>query len=407
MLLLSGLICKQFSLAMNKSLQSASARAIYLLASPIVALGLISVLMVVNREAQAATRKETLGREIFSDTNLSSPPGQACASCHSPEHFFVDPDANEPTSEGVIEGRYGLRNAPTLLYAASSPLFHFNKAEGLFIGGQFDDGRAIDLKAQAKDPFLGALEMNNATAEAVVMKVREAPYAPLFRRVYGAKSLDDPAIAYQRIADAISAFERASGMSPYRSRYDRYMAGQARFTDQERRGREIFERDDKGNCAACHPSRPAENGKIRPLFTDHTYDNIGVPRNPENKFYAQSSEFNPKGYGYVDIGLGDHVKDALENGKFKVPTLRNIAKTAPYMHNGYFKTLRGVINFYNTRDIKPTCADPFTTEEHAMALGCWPAPEVKVNVNHDELGRLGLTAQEEIDLEAFLMTLTD
>lgn len=360
-----------------------------------------------NREPQAATRKETLGREIFSDTQLSSPPGQACASCHSPEHFFVDPDGNEPTSEGVIEGRYGPRNAPTLLYAASSPLFHFNKAEKLFIGGQFDDGRSLDLKAQAKEPFLQALEMNNATSEEVVIKVREASYAPLFKSVYGSKSLDDQAVAYQRIVDAISAFERAPAMSPFRSKYDLYMAGRAKFTDQERRGREIFEREDKGNCAACHPSRPSENGKIRPLFTDHTYDNIGVPQNPDNKFYTQPREFNPKGYGFVDIGLGDHVKDALENGKFKVPTLRNIARTAPYMHNGYFKTLRGVINFYNTRDIKPTCADPFTTEERAMVLGCWPSPEVGVNVNHDELGHLGLTDQEERDLEAFLKTLTD
>lgn len=360
-----------------------------------------------HQDADAITRKEALGRQIFSDTQLSSPPGQACATCHSPAHFFADPDVSESTSEGVIEGRYGPRNAPTLLYATLAPLFHFDKAGGGYIGGQFDDGRAIDAKAQAKAPFLQALEMNNASAEDVVIKVRAASYAPLFRRVYGAKSLDDPAVAYQGIVDAISAFERTPALNPFRSKYDRHLAGLARFTNQEQRGREIFEREDKGNCAACHPSSPSENGKKRPLFTDHTYDNIGVPRNPDNKFYSQPGEFNSKGYAYVDIGLGGHVKDVLENGKFKVPTLRNIAKTPPYMHNGYFKTLRGVIHFYNTRDVKPVCASPFTSEKRAMALGCWPAPEVRINVNHDELGHLGLTEQEEADLEAFLKTLTD
>ncbi|MEY4684114.1 MAG: hypothetical protein RLZ25_573 [Pseudomonadota bacterium] len=368
---------------------------------------LASLALLMSENVFAVSRKVTLGQKLFADADLSSPPGQACASCHSPEHFFVDPDSNEPTSEGVIEGRYGSRNAPTLFYASSSPPFHFNKEEGLFIGGQFDDGRALNLQAQAKQPFLEALEMNNKSPEEVVEKVRVASYAPLFRSVYGDKSLDDPTTAYQRIVDAISAFEKTAALNPFRSKYDRYMNGAAKFTPSERRGREIFERKDKGNCAACHPSRPSENGKQRPLFTDHSYDNLGVPRNPENPFYSQAKEFNPKGYEYVDIGLGDHIQSVDERGKFKVPTLRNIAKTAPYMHNGYFKTLRGVINFYNTRDIKPTCPDRFTTEEKAMAMGCWPVPEVQLNENHDELGSLGLTTQEELDLEAFLNTLTD
>lgn len=357
--------------------------------------------------ASAVTRKEVLGKQIFNDTNLSSPPGQACASCHSPDHFFIDPDQNEPTSEGVIDSRYGSRNAPTILYAASSPLFHFEKEEGLYIGGQFDDGRAKDLKVQARQPFLQAQEMNNSSPEEVVMKVRDASYAGLFISVYGAKSLDNPATAYTRILDAISAFERTPAMSPFRSKYDRYLQGLAVLTLEEARGREIFERADKGNCAACHPSRPSDNGRQRPLFTDHTYDNIGVPRNPANRFYTQAQEFNPQGYDFVDIGLGDNVNERTENGKFKVPTLRNIAKTGPYTHNGYFKTLRGVINFYNTRDVKPTCPDRFTSEEKAMAMGCWPVPEVKLNENHAELGHLGLSGQEEADLEAFLNTLTD
>lgn len=354
-----------------------------------------------------ASRKSLLGQKLFFDKNLSNPPGQACASCHDPKHFFTDPDQDEPTSEGVIEGRYGSRNAPTLLYTSDSPPFHFDKAEGLFIGGQFVDGRASTVNIQARQPFLEALEMNNPNPAAVVDKVRKAAYAPLFRQVFGPNSLNDPAKAYQNIANAIAAFESMPGFAPMTSKYDYYLQGKATFTPQERRGRAIFEDEHKGNCAACHPSRPERNGAKRPLFTDFSYDNLGTPRNPKNLFYTQPSKFNPLGYGYVDIGLGDHVQDPAEDGKFKVPTLRNIEWTAPYTHNGYFKTLRGVVNFYNTRDVKPRCTSNWLTEAQAMKQGCWPAPEVTTNVNHAELGHLGLTAQEEEDLVAFLKTLTD
>ena len=126
------------------------------------------------------------------------------------------------------------------------------------------------------------------------------------------------------------------------------------------------------------------------MFTDFTYDNLGTPRNPENPFYSLPTELNPDGYAYVDLGLGKTVNDPAQNGKFRVPTLRNVAVTPPYMHNGVFKTLFSVVAFYNTRDV----AD-------------WPAPEVNVNVNRDELGNLGLSSQEVEDLVAFLRTLTD
>ena len=355
----------------------------------------------------AVSRKAKLGKELFFDSNLSSPPGQACSSCHDPEHFFTDPDTTVPTSAGVIEDRFGNRNAPTLMYARSTPSFHFDKGVGLFVGGQFDDGRAATLKEQAKQPFLQALEMNNASPDDVVEKVRLADYADFFRRVYGKNSLNDPTRAYDRIADAIAAFEQTDRFAPMTSKYDYYLQGKVRLTAQELRGRKVYEDEDKGNCAACHPSRPEQNGAKRPLFTDFTYDNLGVPRNPENRFYVQASEFNQRGFKFVDNGLGDHVNDPAENGKFKVPTLRNIAMTAPYMHNGYFLTLRGVIDFYNTRDVKPACPSEWIAEEDALRSGCWPAPEVVTNVNHDELGKLELSEQEAVDLEAFLLTLTD
>ena len=153
------------------------------------------------------------------------------------------------------------------------------------------------------------------------------------------------------------------------------------------------------------------------LFTDFTYDNLGVPRNPQNPFYFEP-EWNPDGLLWVDEGLGGFLRSVGESyeselGKQKVPTLRNVDKrpgpgfVKAYGHNGYFKSLKGIVNFYNTRDVKPSCPDPFTTEADAMKQGCWPVPEVAVNVNTDELGDLGLTPEEEDAIVAFLKTLSD
>jgi len=151
----------------------------------------------------------------------------------------------------------------------------------------------------------------------------------------------------------------------------------------------LFEDENKGLCAECHPSGPGPNQEP-PLFTDFTYDNLGVPKNPENPYYYLPKSLNPDGEQFVDLGLGSIVEKLEENGKFRVPTLRNVAVTAPYMHNGVFKTLRQVVVFYNTRDVGP-----------------WPAPEVPQNVNREELGDLGLAEQEVDAIVAFLRTLTD
>jgi cytochrome c peroxidase len=274
------------------------------------------------------------------------------------------------------------------------------------VGGQFLDGRAATLEEQAKQPFLNPLEMANPDKRAVVESVREAPYARLFKRVFGSASLDDVDQAYDRIAEAIAAFERTPALNRFSSKYDYYLAGKAALTPRELNGLRVFEDPTRGNCAACHPSRPADDG-TPPLFTDFTYGNLGVPKNPYNPFYGMPRAFSPDGRGFVDYGLGAAVNARSEDGKFKVPTLRNIAITPPYMHNGYFQTLRGVVEFYSTRHTRPQCRDPFTGEPEAQRRGCWPAPEVADNVNREELGRLGLTAQEMEDLVAFMATLTD
>ena len=352
------------------------------------------------------TPKQRLGLRLFFDTNLSQPAGQSCATCHDPRFAFTDPDKRFPTSKGVISGRFGNRNTPTAMYMAYSPAFGFDKEEELFVGGQFVDGRAATLEEQAKQPFLNPLEMHNPNKERVVQKVRAAEYAPLFKEVYGKDALWDTNAAYERIADALAAFENTPVFNPFSSKYDAYLAGRAKLTAQELRGLFVYEDAGKGNCAACHPNRPAKDGTPA-VLTDFTYDNIGVPRNPYNPFYDLPAEFNPDGKRFVDKGLGKFVHRANENGKFKVTTLRNIAITSPYMHNGYFRNLRNVVDFYNSRDTKPVCKDRFTSEEQAVKTGCWPEAEVTENVNKDELGNLGLSDREIDDLVAFLLTLTD
>ncbi|MHC4557803.1 MAG: cytochrome-c peroxidase [Planctomycetota bacterium] len=342
-----------------------------------------------SMEEQALTQKQALGKKLFFDTNLSTPVGQACADCHSPESGFGNPNAEYPVSQGVHKDRFGNRNDLPAAYAAFSPEFHYDANEGLYVGGQFWDGRAADLIEQAKGPFLNALEMANPDEKTVVEKVRKSEYADLFREVFGAAAFKDPSQTYDMIAEAIAAYEKSRELNQFNSKYDLYLAGKVALTEQELRGLKLFEDEQKGNCAECHPSKPGDDG-TPPLFTDFTYDNLGAPKNPENPFYYLPKELNPDGVYFIDLGLGGELNKPSENGKFKVPSLRNVAKTAPYLHNGIFKNLRQVVVFYNTRDVGP-----------------WPPPEVRANVNRDELGDLGLTEQEIDDIVAFMLTLTD
>ncbi|MBP1597805.1 MAG: cytochrome c peroxidase family protein [Acidobacteria bacterium] len=333
--------------------------------------------------------KERLGRLLFHDKNLSTPAGQSCADCHAAEAGFGNPNSSLPVSQGVIKDRFGNRNDLPAAYAGFSPPFHFDEAEQHYVGGQFWDGRASSLEEQAKGPFLNPLEMANPDEQAVVDSIRKSEYAGLFQEVFGAGALDDTAKAYDLAVQAIAAFERSHELNRFDSKYDLFLAGETSLTDQEKRGLQLFEDEKKGNCAACHPSKPGPYSD-HALFTDFTYDNLGLPKNPENPFYYLPPSLNPEGLLFVDAGLGGIVKKPELIGLFKVPSLRNITLTAPYMHNGIFKNLRQVMVFYNSRDIGP-----------------WPAPEVAVNVNREELGDLGLSEEEMADIIAFLHTLTD
>jgi cytochrome c peroxidase len=359
---------------------------------------------------------EQVGKNLLFDSRLSTPPGQSCAACHSPDTGFTGPveaiNAGPAVYPGAIHTRFGNRKPPTVAYGGDSPVLYYDAADGLWIGGMFWDGRATGwtlgdpLAEQAMGPFLNPLEQNNPQMRLVVSRVAKSSYAALFEQVWGPGSLDfkkDVYGSYERIARSIAAYERSSEVNPYTSKYDYYLKGQATLTEQEARGLALFE--GKAMCSACHISQPGPAGKP-PLFTDFTYDNIGMPKNPMNPFYAAPPSVNPDGANWVDPGLGGFLMRAgypenvylAEWGKHKVPTLRNVDQR-PYPdfvkafgHNGYFKSLEDIVRFYNTRDVP--------------GAG-WPPPEVTMNVNTDELGNLGLTAAEEADLVAFMKTLTD
>ncbi len=343
------------------------------------------------------TDLERLGRKIYFDTSLSTPPGQSCASCHTPAAGFADPDHSLSGSRGAIKSRTGFRNAPTAAYAKFIPPLHYDADDETYVGGLFWDGRVNSLAEQAQFPFLNPVEMHNPDQQAVVAKVRAAEYMPLFHKVFGAASLNpnNHQLAYQQITKAIAAFEQTPRFSPFTSKFDYYLKGTVKLTAKELRGLALY--NDKANCFACHPSGAAA-GQPGPMFTDFTYDNIGISKNWSSPYLKLPPSLNPDGQNFVDYGLANTVAKfdpdhaAEQAGRFKVPTLRNLALTAPYGHNGYFKTLKDIVHFYNTRDVP--------------AAG-WPESEVPATVNHDELGDLGMTDAEENDLVAFLLTLTD
>jgi len=394
---------------------------------------------------------EQLGESIFFDMNLSINANQSCASCHDPAVGWTGPisGVNDPGAvyEGSIAGRFGNRKPPSSAYATQSPIFAYHRqGGGLFLGGNFWDGRATGEKLgnpaadQAQGPFLNPAEQALPDNACVVYFVCVA-YAAAFETVWGPGSCDiiwpgdvevqcaseDGSVdlsedddakveeAYGQIALSIAAYEASSEVNAFSSKYDAYLAGMAELTAQEKKGMNLF--NGKAKCSKCHTSK-AKKGEP-PLFTDYSFDNLGVPRNPDNPFYHQDA--NDEGMDWVDEGLGgflefrpEWVGEAEENiGAQKVPTLRNVdlrpdsGFVKAYTHNGYFKTLKGIVHFYNTRDVKPTCADPFTPEADAMDQNCWPEPEMPENVNDDELGNLKLSDAQEDAIVEFLKTLSD
>ena len=407
-----------------------------------------------------------LGRLIFYDRNLSVNRNESCSFCHMPEAGFSGPVSalNKTTAAypGSVRTRFSGRKPQAHTYAGFAPVLHYNPEQGDFVGGQFWDMRATGLRLnsalaeQAQGPPLNPVEMGLIDPACMVYRMSQRPYRAMAERLWGAQAFaahwppnarqicDRPGPApdtdpqplhlspvdrgitqttFDRIAETIAAFESSPEVNPFTSKYDYVIAGKAEFTLEEKAGYELF-RSSATHCNECHrDGGPGEE----PLFTDFTASNLGLPGNPALPFYKESIPdrlgytANPDGVKYLDSGVGGFFAGA-ENpnrewaamaksfaGKFKTPTLRDVDQrprpdfVKAYMHNGYLKSLKEVVHFYNTRDTLPTCKPGDRGEK----VTCWPAPEYPQTINRKQLGDLKLTDKQEDLLVTFLKTLTD
>lgn len=353
--------------------------------------------------------KEELGKRLFFDTALSINRQQNCASCHDPFHGFVDArkhlnSETFATSLGTHGKIFGGRNVPTAAYAMFSPVFKYGKNTRYnsqqpdyhgYLGGQFLDGREPDLAGQAGGPPLNPVEMQMPNKKSVVERLKENHYyQQAFQEFYGEHIFDNVDNAYLAMTKAIESFEKSPTFAPFDSKYDRVLKGEAEFSFKELSGKALFFSQQFTNCATCHQRMP--NGHAKETFSNYEYHNIGVPENIKlTKLLGKPVN---------DQGLFENpaVDDIKQKGKFKVPTLRNIAVTEPYMHNGVFQDLETVILFYDKYLIgSKNQTNPETGHQ-------WLAPEVTENIALKELkdGRKLKPIQVE-QMVCFLRTLTD
>lgn len=349
------------------------------------------------------TDMELLGKKLFFDENLSANKNQSCATCHAPEAGWVGPhsniNANGAVYEGSVAGAFGDRKPPSAAYGGDSPIL-YKEEDGLWVGGMFWDGRAAGwvlgdpLAEQAKGPYLNPMEQALPDAKSVIAVIKASEYADLFEQLFPGSLEGNVDEAYDNVGRAVAAYERSDEVNPFSSKFDAWLKGKAKLTPQEHRGKAVFQ--GKGKCDLCHLIKGT-----KPLFTDFTFDNLGIPKNLANPYTISHPD-------WADPGLGGFLKSINEEswednlGKHKVPTLRNVDLRTPglvkaYGHNGYFKSLEEIVHFYNTRDVPGAGWKGMP----------WPEPEVSDNVNTAELGDLGLTEKQEADLVAFLKTLSD
>jgi cytochrome c peroxidase len=368
---------------------------------------------------------------------------------------------------GSVRTRFSDRKPQSHAYAPLAPVLHYNSGQGDLVGGNFWDMRATGRRLgnpaaeQAQGPPTNPVEMGLPDIACAVYRASQRPYRGLFEKVWGQQAFairwpndveqvcDQPgppsptdprpvhldqldrgraAATFDQMAQSIANYEASAEVTTFTSKFDAMLAGKAQLTPQEQLGYELFR--DKGQCNACHrDGGPGED----PLFTDFTASNIGTPANPQLPYYkedrpdARGYVANPAGASFVDGGVGRFLTQrhllsepsavdarwlplAPDNqGRFQVPTLRNVDKrpypafVKAYGHNGYFKSLKSIVHFYNTRDVLPRCQP----NDPGEGTTCWPAPESTANMNTKRVGRLGLSDAEEDALVSFMQTLTD
>jgi len=348
-----------------------------------------------------------LGERAFNEPLLSASGQQSCASCHAPEAAHVAPNALAVQVGGAHSDVQGLRASQSPRYLATNTAFHFDD-EGTPTGGFFWDGRADSLAIQAGIPLLGAREMANPDKASVVAKIARTAWAGDFKALYGADIFSDVDRAFDKLGQALQRFQLEDAVfNAYSSKYDEVLRGKAALSAQEARGLALFNDPAKGNCAACHPSEKNADGS-HPLFTDFTYDNLGIPRNPEIQANADPA--------YFDLGLcGRPDLQGREDlcGAFKVPSLRNVALRPVLFHNGKFKSLKDALTFYVQRDTSPEKWYPRNADGSVNKFDDLPV-QWHANVNTTEApydrkpGDAPALSDEEIDdVIAFLRTLSD
>jgi cytochrome c peroxidase len=302
----------------------------------------------------SAAALRALGRALFFDASLSASGKMACATCHDPAHAFSPASGLQ---RGGGNTRAGLRAVPSLTYTQNVPPFteHSFDSDGDDgidqgpAGGRNWDGRSQSAHDQARVPLFSPSEMANPGPDAVVDKVRSAPYAAQLREAFGDRVFSDPALVFKGVLLALETFQQTpEAFYPYTSKYDAYLRREAALSPQEARGLDAFNDPAKGNCARCHPSAIREGAF--PPFTDFGYAALGVPRN-----MALPANADPR---FHDLGLCGPLRSDLKEvqvycGLFRTPSLRNVALKRRYFHNGVFHRLEDAVRFYAERDTAP------------------------------------------------------
>jgi len=440
---------------------------------------------------------ETLGELMNFDKNMSPNRNQACMSCHMPYAGFGGPIPSVNLTiiayPGTAHFRVGKRTPQRHTYAPFFPVLQYNQTQGLFFGGNFWDSRATGFllrnpdAEQAQGPPVDTQEMGFPDTACVAFRLTTAAYRPLFEQMWGAGSLnikfpknteaicDTPGGAlrfhgsatpiplaaeertkanevYAHWGQSIDSYEQSLQVSAFSSKFDAFLVGKYKLTADEMAGFQLF--NGKGNCNSCHLDGRGTSlsgqdtsvaATVNPLFTCFGSANEGLPLNPRNAFYYETTPDsygfigNPYGFGYRDLGLGTFLRSGFGSGpnpnsnwtksaptvdgQMQVSSARDVAMTpaqcptteagsTPYFqkaffHNGYIKSLKQLVHFYNTRDkyafaVTSGHCPPGTIEK----VTCWPMPEVTNNIDMTT-GNLGLTDKEEDQIVAFLQTLSD